>query len=442
MGSSYVEVCVKIRSLRFFILGCLALTTPFSVYSQQTDDVAKWFDNYLEVREFKTTNARDPFMTSEDKNEAKLGTWLNEQKLKANKGRLSEQEKIMLNKISGLSWDPIDDYWMDMQKAYNKFRKENGKYPSSTSDIPLEAKIGLWLSDQVFSYSNKQLCDEKIYLLESVQSHDWDMYKRQTEESYWDYTLVVYKKFMEDNRREPSTRADNKEEMALAKWLIKQRNAYKNNILSGRRTKLMESVPGHFWGVVKVERKPIIDDEIDDESKNVDTEEDGTIEDETVGNGTELTEAYITDVDDLNAERNVTVDPEDVENILEQKTKNVNVDNVDTRNNFLLYTGEPETSTSEELVNAAVKKIAAEFLGSRSRGVLSKITTSFLTKKGVWPFFASASKEQGMIVFSFLLEEAMTLGSLKTDGSMYLGRVPQYDELKEVFTIYKKGFLK
>ena len=34
MGSSYVEVCVKIRSLKNFILGCLALSISFSVYGQ------------------------------------------------------------------------------------------------------------------------------------------------------------------------------------------------------------------------------------------------------------------------------------------------------------------------------------------------------------------------------------------------------------------------
>jgi hypothetical protein len=381
MGSSYVEVCVKVRSLKNFVLGCLALSISLSAYGQQGDDVNRWFDNYLQVREFKTVNARDPFMTSEDKNEAKLGAWLNEQRLKAGKGRLSDQEKAMLNKIPGFSWDAIDEYWMNMQKAYKKFREEKGKYPSSTSEDVLEAAVGLWLSFQVLAYNNKQLCEEKVNLLESVTRH------------------VREKKGVD-----PSTKANNETEMVLGKWLIKQRNSYKKGTLSDRRMNLMESVQGHFWGVTRVDRPAPSDDDI--------------------YKGDEITS------------------PEGVESILQEKTKNVDVGSADLRNWLLLYTGESESSTNEQLANVVVKKVASEFLGNRSRGVISRQTASFLAKEGVWSFLGSASNDKAMIVFTVLLEEAITLGSVKTDGSIYLGRVPKYDEIREVLTIYKKGFLK
>jgi hypothetical protein len=404
MGSSYVEVCVKVRSLKNFVLGCLALSISLSAYGQQGDDVNRWFDNYLQVREFKTVNARDPFMTSEDKNEAKLGAWLNEQRLKAGKGRLSDQEKAMLNKIPGFSWDAIDEYWMNMQKAYKKFREEKGKYPSSTSEDVLEAAVGLWLSFQVLAYNNKQLCEEKVNLLESVTRHDWEMYRRQVDESYWDYTFRSYKEFREKKGVDPSTKANNETEMVLGKWLIKQRNSYKKGTLSDRRMNLMESVQGHFWGVTRVDRPAPSDDDI--------------------YKGDEITS------------------PEGVESILQEKTKNVDVGSADLRNWLLLYTGESESSTNEQLANVVVKKVASEFLGNRSRGVISRQTASFLAKEGVWSFLGSASNDKAMIVFTVLLEEAITLGSVKTDGSIYLGRVPKYDEIREVLTIYKKGFLK
>jgi hypothetical protein len=124
--------------------------------------------NYFECREFKNTNKRDPFITSENPKEAKLGKWLNEKK--RNYNNLSIEQQKALKKLVGDNLDFIDELWLTFFERFKNFctKDTSHRRPLEDSKEPDEAELGKWGNAQLGARKNNMLIDEKAYLIESI----------------------------------------------------------------------------------------------------------------------------------------------------------------------------------------------------------------------------------------------------------------------------------
>jgi SAM-dependent methyltransferase len=111
-----------------------------------------------------------------------------------------------------------------------KFIDDNKKTPSNHSKNKDEKQLGLWLCTQKGNYKNQKnsmsINDPRRKVFEQFQ----DEYKEYllTDDEIWYDNFNKLKKFIDDNKKIPSTIAKDKDEKQLGSWLSNQKNKYKN----------------------------------------------------------------------------------------------------------------------------------------------------------------------------------------------------------------------
>jgi superfamily II DNA or RNA helicase/SAM-dependent methyltransferase len=205
-------------------------TKKYKQYLLTNDD--KWFNKLGCVKLFIDTHNKKPSITSPNKNEAKLGLWISNQRknYKHKTGLMNDETKQILwmqfleeyKECMG----SYDDKWFKMFEELKIFITKNKKLPSK--HLENTKLLGKWLSTQQNIYRRKLDCmkDEARYNLWSQFLEEYKEYFISNDEK-WFQKFEELKTFINENKRQPSTISKNLEENKLGDWLSDQQKYYK-----------------------------------------------------------------------------------------------------------------------------------------------------------------------------------------------------------------------
>ena len=203
------------------------------------DNFIIWIEKLGTVKKYIDENNKLP-STHDKNNEIKsLGSWINTQLYNyKNKINIMKEENIYNLWTEFINDSKYKKYfednttlWINKLNEVKKYIDENNKRPYEKHN---ETKIlGKWVSTQIQNHKNKKqiMGDENIYNLWTNFINN-NKYKEYFEDNSisWINKLNEIKKYIDENKKRPSTHAENNEIKSLGKWLSMQFHSYKNKI--------------------------------------------------------------------------------------------------------------------------------------------------------------------------------------------------------------------
>ncbi len=189
----------------------------------------------------------------------RLGRWICTQRKNYKKHLLSEERIQALENIE-IKWDALDDRGQkpNEDKWDKKYLKALEYYDAyGDLNIPIkyvtddDIKLGIWINNQRKSYQKNVLSQRRIEKLESIGMFWESPNKRgfQTNEENWQF---MYSKALEYYEEYGNLKIlqiyETNDGIKLGRWIINQRQAYKNNKLSKERIEALERI-GMIWSV-------------------------------------------------------------------------------------------------------------------------------------------------------------------------------------------------
>jgi superfamily II DNA or RNA helicase len=166
-----------------------------------------------------------------------LGTWVTYQRNYRRSGKLSP-ERIRRLEALGFVWDPYDASWVEMFAALVAFKDENG-HCNVPATYPANPTLGNWVPTQRSAKKRGKLSPERIQQLETLGIM-WDPIAAAWEEMFM--ALTAFK----DEKGHCNVPSSYPHNHALARWVVKQREAKKRGVLSSDRITRLDAL-GFVW---------------------------------------------------------------------------------------------------------------------------------------------------------------------------------------------------
>jgi len=113
-------------------------------------------------------------MNSKDKEEKRLGSWINQQKINYKKNHLSEERICSLESVDGWKWeDNRKKMWEENRVKVKMFIEFQGKNPSLCSKNISEKKLSEWVRKQKNDRKRSRISKDRIISLESISGWKW-----------------------------------------------------------------------------------------------------------------------------------------------------------------------------------------------------------------------------------------------------------------------------
>ena len=217
-----------------------------------------WKEHYDAFRAFITRHKRSPKSRAKG-DEKKLAHWYTRNKSALEKGRLSSERTVRMNKL--IREKPKRKDWINANwtKHYNKlllFKKHYGRLPKSTAGEREELSLYYWLSDQKKYYRQNILSDKQINKLRLASSETFNIKEfavkyqdRQNKQWYARYHEV--KDFLKQHKRFPLTFDKPAPERRLGDWCKYQKRQYHRGKLHDERYRLLEEIGFNFDWILK-----------------------------------------------------------------------------------------------------------------------------------------------------------------------------------------------
>jgi len=201
-------------------------------------NIAPWEEMYQRLVVFKKEHKHTQ-VPQKYKEIPQLGRWVNTQRVAYRDKNMTEERKHLLDSI-GFVWElsrTNKAQWEEMYQRLVVFKKEH-KHTQVPTKYKEDPQLGEWVSTQRAVHRNKKMTEERRHLLDSV-GFVWELSKKNKapwEEMY--QCLVAYK--TEHMHTNVSTKY--KKDPQLGRWVSKQRIAYRNEKMTERRKRLLNSI--------------------------------------------------------------------------------------------------------------------------------------------------------------------------------------------------------
>ena len=206
-----------------------------------TDRWSKGFEHLQEyVKKNKSARVPQTFITEDG---FCLGTWVSNQR--ANKDSLSaERRNLLESSRKDWTWAVLTDRWSEGFEHLQEYVKKNkSAKPEAKFKTKDGFRLGNWVSVQ---RANKDsLSDERRNLLESCKGWSWDLLSDQ-----WAKAFEQLEQYVKTNSSARVPQGfKTKDGFTLGQWFSRQRR--NKDSLSTEQRKLLESLNGWSWGVIK-----------------------------------------------------------------------------------------------------------------------------------------------------------------------------------------------
>ncbi|MDB8542794.1 Helicase associated domain protein, partial [Turicibacter sanguinis] len=192
----------------------------------------QWNQMYEELSDFFGINGHSNVPKRYTENQA-LGKWVGKQRQDYKKGALSQHQLKLLNELN-FDWNPFESQWNQMYQQLREFFEING-HSNAPKRCTENKALGYWVGTQRKAYKEGSLPEDKIELLNEL-NFDWNSL-----ETHWNQMYQQLKEFFIENNHcnVPDRYTENK---ILGTWVINQRKAYKEGMLSEDRIELLNEL--------------------------------------------------------------------------------------------------------------------------------------------------------------------------------------------------------
>ena len=172
----------------------------------------------------------------------RLGGWVNECRVAHNRGVLGQARSEALERLPGWTWHPHEDAWQDGIQHLREYAAERGDAGPLQRHVAADGyRLGAWVGQQRYSYSNGQLTPERASDLESLPGWTWE---QQADD--WLDALAHLRHYADAHgHARPPAHYVSDDGFRLGAWVIGRRS---------RRAKLteaqagdLEALPGWTW---------------------------------------------------------------------------------------------------------------------------------------------------------------------------------------------------
>jgi superfamily II DNA or RNA helicase len=181
----------------------------------------------------------------------RLGAWVANQRSLHSKGTLGADRERRLEEVSGWTWDPIADYWVDQwaeqweegfkQLLHYVERQDDARVPSDhTTDNGY--RLGWWTVWQRDLHGKGTLDADRERRLQELPGWTWDPRADNWEEGF--RRLLEYVESNGDARILMTCKVDG---FNLGSWVKVQRRTFANGSLEADRIRRLEELPGWSW---------------------------------------------------------------------------------------------------------------------------------------------------------------------------------------------------
>ena len=187
-----------------------------------------------------------------------LGTWVSKQRVAYKNGSLQEQRRLMLESISGWTWERSQGLSTGIRSDKKLLEKSNTSSPDwfdllnefianeGHTDVPGICEIngnplGQWVRKIRSRYRKKTLPVEIIKRLEAIPGWQWDAI-----EARWEDQLEKLIQFAKINNHISLSRED-ADQKQLASWVTTQRVRYHKGKLTNTQIQGLEMIPQWSW---------------------------------------------------------------------------------------------------------------------------------------------------------------------------------------------------
>ena len=200
-----------------------------------------WEEMFAALVAYKQTHG-DCNVPNRWKDNPKLGSWCNTQRLSYKKGKLPLDHIKRLQEL-GFVWDRIAVAWEEMFAALVAYKQTHGdcNVPKGWKDNPA---LATWCNRQRVIFKNNKLSPDRVTRLKEL-GFVWDPHEVAWEEMF--AALAAYKHALGDCNV-PNRWTDNPE---LGRWCGNQRNIFKSNKLPQDRVTRLKEL-GFVWDPLEV----------------------------------------------------------------------------------------------------------------------------------------------------------------------------------------------
>jgi superfamily II DNA or RNA helicase len=207
---------------------------------------ARWGTFYEALVKFAETNGHSRPPRSVVVEGMELGEWVKARRSEFNSGKLSASRIQQLESLPGWTWDPFEDAW---QEFYTKIQEEIRHNDNTLPKVFTDKKISNWITRQRKLFTNNQLPEHRIKLLEELNGWSWDYEK--VKQSNWDEMfniLCIYVHETGDARvRDKSTFRGVK----LGTWVAVQRRRNAEGTITENQRKRLEALNRWSWNPIE-----------------------------------------------------------------------------------------------------------------------------------------------------------------------------------------------
>ena len=173
-----------------------------------------------------------------------VGAWVSTQRNMHQSSKLHQSQIDDLESLPGWAWDVFEESWELRYQKVSQFaaREKHAIVPQRTIEDGVD--IGTWVNTQRNNHRGGNLSSERIMRLENIPGWVWEVKDTSWDDNY--DLLKTYETTFGHARVPDHYKIDN---VALGKWVGKQRQKYKKKALTQSRIEALESLNGWKWAV-------------------------------------------------------------------------------------------------------------------------------------------------------------------------------------------------
>jgi superfamily II DNA or RNA helicase len=173
-----------------------------------------------------------------------ISSWVSIQRKMFQSAKLSKYQIDQLESLPGWAWDVFEESWeLRFQKVLQFANRQNhALVPQRTVEDGVD--IGTWVNGQRNNYRLGRLSSERITRLENIPGWVWEV-----EDNRWDDNYELLKTYVTTFGHAKVPDHYEIENVALGKWVGKQRQKYKKGTLIQSRIEALELLNGWIWAV-------------------------------------------------------------------------------------------------------------------------------------------------------------------------------------------------
>jgi superfamily II DNA or RNA helicase len=193
-----------------------------------------WMKYLSNIKIFIDNNKKKPNYKAQDIEEKFLGHWLAKQ-IRNYKKKLQILSNDNFRKIWEDFNDEYKEYLLTLEELWDvnldklqQFINDNQHLPKQNSLLNWERNLYSWFGTQTESYRKKTYAMKKEIFVKKWEKFMEDYKHLLSNDEIWKTKLSKLKKFMDDNKKNPSSKSKDPEEKTLGLWLLTQKKNYKN----------------------------------------------------------------------------------------------------------------------------------------------------------------------------------------------------------------------